>query len=68
MECTTDRILDELFNATAAVSDAIDDPSSTVAPGFDVAQAITGRYGPGLVAGEVDPAEYRRLIEADQFR
>jgi hypothetical protein len=51
----------------AAVSDAIDDPSSTVARGFDVAQAITDRYGPGVVAAAY-LAEYRRLIEANQLR
>jgi glycosyltransferase involved in cell wall biosynthesis len=50
-----------------AVSDAIDDPSSTVARGFDVAQAVTDRYGPGVVAAAY-LAEYRRLIGADQFR
>jgi glycosyltransferase involved in cell wall biosynthesis len=49
----------------AAISDAFGDPSSTVAPGFDVARAITDRYGPGEVAAAY-LVEYRRIIERDQ--
>lgn len=51
----------------AAVCDAVDNPSSTVAPGFDVAQAIADRYGLFAVA-EAYLAEYRRLVEEDHSR
>jgi glycosyltransferase involved in cell wall biosynthesis len=51
----------------AAISDAIDDPASTVTPGFDVAQALKDRHGTGVVAAAY-LAEYRRLLEADQLR
>lgn len=51
----------------AALSDALDDPSSTVVPGFDVAQAINDRHGPGVVAAAY-LTEYRRLIAANQRR
>jgi len=51
----------------AAISDAIDDPSSAVAPGFDVAQALKDRHGPGVVAAAY-LSEYRRLIEANRLR
>jgi len=51
----------------AAVSDALADPSSTVAPGFDVAQAINDRHRPDVVAAAY-LTEYRRLIEAKQLR
>jgi glycosyltransferase involved in cell wall biosynthesis len=52
-----------------AISDAINDPSSTVAPGFDVARAIAQRYGPAAVAAAY-LAEYQRVIatEAQQLR
>ena len=51
----------------AAVCEAIDNPLSTVAPGFDVDQAIADRYSPARVAAAY-VAEYRRIIEADQHR
>jgi glycosyltransferase involved in cell wall biosynthesis len=51
----------------AAVSNALEDPASTVAPGFDVAQAIDERHQPDVVAAAY-LTEYRRLIEADQLR
>jgi glycosyltransferase involved in cell wall biosynthesis len=51
----------------AAVADALDDPLSTVAPGFDVAKAINDRHRPDVVAAAY-LSEYRRLIEADQLR
>lgn len=51
----------------AAICEVIDDPASTVAPGFDVAQAIADRYGPGVVAAAY-LAEYRRVIKADLYR
>lgn len=46
----------------AAISDALDDPSSTVAPGFDPARAIDARHGADAIAAAY-VAEYRRLIE-----
>ena len=45
----------------AAICDAIGDPSSTVAHGFDVAASIAERYTPGVVAARY-LAEYRRVI------
>lgn len=50
-----------------AVCDAIDDPSSTVAPGFDVAESIAERYSPSAVAGRY-LAEYRRVIAIETER
>ncbi len=45
----------------AAVCEAIDDPTSTVAPEFDVAASISARYTPSLIAAQY-VAEYRRVI------
>lgn len=45
----------------AAVCEAIDDPSSTVAPGFDVAASVADRYTPSVIASRY-VAEYRRVI------
>lgn len=52
-----------------AVCDAIVDPQSTVAPGFDVAAQLAERYAPSEVAARY-VAEYRRVIamEAEQAR
>ncbi len=50
----------------AAVCDAIDDPSSTVSPGFDVAASIAG-YSPSAVAAQY-VAEYRRVIAIEKDR
>lgn len=51
----------------AAVCDAIDNPSSTVAPGFDVAASIAERYTPSAVAARY-VAEYRRVIAIETER
>lgn len=51
----------------ASICEAIDNPLSTVAPGFDIAKAITDRYAPAAVA-DAYVAEYRRVIDADQHR
>lgn len=51
----------------AAICDAIDNPSSTVAPGFDVAAAIAERYAPRVVAARY-VAEYRRVIAIETGR
>lgn len=51
----------------AAICVAIDDPSSTVAQGFDVAAAIAERYAPSVVAARC-LSEYRTLMETDQLR
>jgi len=45
----------------AAVCEAIDNPSSTVAPGFDVAVALAERYTPSVVAARY-VEQYRRVI------
>ncbi len=51
----------------AAICETICNPSSTVAPGFDVAGAIAERYAPSVVA-ERYVAEYRRVMGTGQFR
>lgn len=51
----------------AAVCDAIEDPSSTVAPGFDVAASINERYAPRVVAARY-LEEYRHVIAIDGRR
>lgn len=51
----------------AAICDAIDNPSSTVAPGFDVAASIAERYAPSVVAARY-VAEYRRVIAIETAR
>ena len=51
----------------AAICDAIDDPSSTIAPGFDVAAAIAERYSPSVVAAQY-LAEYRRVLDTGHGR
>lgn len=49
---------------SAAICDAFDDPSSTVAPGFDVAESIERSYAPSVVAARY-LEEYRRVIAID---
>lgn len=51
----------------AAVCEAIDNPSSTVAPGFDVAAALAERYSPSIIAARY-LAEYRRVIAIETAR
>jgi glycosyltransferase involved in cell wall biosynthesis len=48
-----------------AICDAIDSPSSTVAPGFDVAASIADRYSQHVVAAQY-LAEYRRVIALER--
>jgi glycosyltransferase involved in cell wall biosynthesis len=53
----------------SAVCEVLDNPSLTVAPGFDIAAALAARYTPSLVTARY-VAEYRRVIaiEAEQGR
>lgn len=48
----------------SAICEVLDHPSSTVAPGFDVAAALAERYTPKVVAARC-VAEYRRVIEVE---
>lgn len=49
----------------AAVSEAIDEPLSVLAPGFEVAQAVADGYWSGSITVAYR-ANYRRIIEGDQ--
>lgn len=51
----------------AAICEALDNPSSTVAPGFDVAEALAERYAPSVHAARC-VAEYRRVIAIESER
>lgn len=51
----------------SAICEALDNPSSTVAPGFDVAAALAERYSPSVVAARC-VAEYRRVIAIESER
>lgn len=51
----------------AAVCEAIANPSSTLAPGFDVAAALAERYSPSVIAARY-VAEYRRVIAIETAR